>query len=349
MFFDRSLSASKTMSCATCHDPAFAYAPPNALPVQRGGQTRNEWGIRAVPSLRYLQTAPPFAGHRFDEQPNGDDSVDNGPSGGLTWDGRADRGREQARIPLLSPLEMANPSPEDVVASALEASYAPELRALSPGARTQDIFQTILEAFETWEQDYIEFYPYSSKYDAWLAGKAQLNANELRGLKLFTDPQKGNCARCHIASRGLNGTPPQFTDYGLIALGVPRNRAIPANSDPNWHDLGLCGPLRTDLAGRDEYCGRFMTPTLRNVATRKVFFHNGAVAGLREAVAFYVNRDKDSNNVDDLPAKYRGNLETEAPFGRRQANAPVLSDPEIDAIVDFLGTLTDGFIPKKEK
>jgi len=343
MFFDSSLSASKTISCATCHDPAFANGPSNALPVQPGGKSGRDWGIRAVPSLRYLQAAPPFTEHRFDEQTNGDDSVDNGPSGGLTWDGRVDRGRQQARIPLLSRYEMANGSKEDVVSAALRAPYAKELKALSAGSDAAHLFETILEAFETWEQNSAEFYPYSSKYDAWLAGKAQLTANELRGLKLFTDPKKGNCARCHIASRGVNGTPPQFTDYGLIALGVPRNRAIPANADPNWYDLGLCGPERTDFSDRSEYCGRFMTPTLRNVAARKVFFHNGVVRSLGDAVAFYINRDKDSNKFDDLPTKYQANLEMDPPFGRPADSPPVLTKPETAAIVDFLGTLTDGF------
>ena len=55
----------------------------------------------------------------------------------------------------------------------------------------------------------------------------------------------------------------------------------------------LCGPLRTDLAGHSEYCGRFLTPTLRNVALRQRFFHNGAVHTLREAIEFYVERDTD--------------------------------------------------------
>ena len=112
------------------------------------------------------------------------------------------------------------------------------------------MFATILEALETWQQDYREFYPYTSKYDAWLAGKTQLTATERRGLEAFVDPARGNCARCHPATRGANGTPPQFTDYALVALGVPRNREIPANSDGTWFDLGLCGPERTDLRSK---------------------------------------------------------------------------------------------------
>jgi cytochrome c peroxidase len=343
MFFDPALSASGKIACATCHDPAFAYGPPNALPVQPGGKSGQAWGIRAVPSLRYLQAIPQFTEHGFEEETNGDDSIDNGPTGGLTWDGRVDRGRQQARVPLLSPYEMGNDSQQSVVIAALHAPYADDLRKLTTQTGTQAVFETMLEAFEAWEQNYAEFYPYSSKYDAWLAGRTELSSPELRGLRLFEDPTKGNCARCHIASRSVNGSPPQFTDYGLVALGVPRNPAIPANADLSWYDLGMCGPLRTDFSGRDQYCGRFMTPSLRNVATRQAFFHNGVVHSLKDAVAFYVDRDNNPGRFDDLPQKYRANIETEAPFHPPRDHQPVLTEKDIDDIVAFLKTLNDGW------
>jgi cytochrome c peroxidase len=293
--------------------------------------------------LRYLQATPQFTEHSFEEETTGADSVDNGPTGGLTWDGRVDRGRQQARIPLLSPVEMANPSEGSIVAKALKATYADDLRRLTASAGTERYFETILDAFEAWEENDKEFYPYSSKYDLWLAGETTLTPAELRGLKFFKDPEKGNCARCHIATRGVNGTPPQFTDYGLIALGVPRNPAISANANPAWHDLGMCGPERTDLSERTEYCGRFMTPSLRNVATRQVFFHNGVFHSLREAVKFYVDRDSSPNKFDDLPLQYRANVDQEAPFNRPPNSPPVLNNQDIDDIVAFLRTLTDGF------
>jgi cytochrome c peroxidase len=358
MFFDPTLSGSGKMSCASCHDPAFAFGPPNALPVQRGGRHMSQWGIRTVPSLRYLQVVPQFTEHYFDANDSGDDSIDNGPTGGLTWDGRVDRGRDQARIPLLSSYEMANTDEQSVVTAAQKASYSLELKKLSGGSTdTRTIFGTIIEALEAWEEDYQEFYPYSSKYDAWLAGKANLSATESRGLKLFTDPEKGNCARCHIPTRGVNGTPPQFSDYGFVALGVPRNNQIPANSNPHWYDLGLCGPERLDLRTNDKYCGCFMTPSLRNVATRRSFFHNGVFHTLKEAVAFYAQRDTNPEKwyprnhdgtvakFDDLPAQYHSDIEMEAPFGRQPGDAPALSDREIEDVVAFLRTLTDGFRP----
>ena len=94
-----------------------------------------------------------------------------------------------------------------------------------------------------------------------------------------------------MSAPGKDGTPPQFTDYGLVAIGAPRNSRVPANKDPNFFDLGLCGPLRSDLRDRAEYCGRFKTPSLRNVATRQVFFHNGVFHTLRQVMEFYVQRD----------------------------------------------------------
>src|SRR5579884_2315037 len=201
-FFDPALSASGRHSCASCHDPRFAYGPPNDLSVQFGGKDLRRQGHRAAPSLRYLQKIPQFAEHFHDAETTGEDSADNGPTGGLTWDGRVDRGRDQARIPLLSPEEMANIDEQSVVTAAQRASYSLELKKLSGGSTdTRIVFGTIVEALEAWEEDYQEFYPYSSKYDAWLAGKATLSAAESRGLKLFTDPEKGNCARCHIATR----------------------------------------------------------------------------------------------------------------------------------------------------
>src|SRR5690348_17190487 len=110
LFGDRSLSASGTLACASCHRPDRAFGPPDGRAVRLGGASNNVAGVRAVPSLRYLQAVPAFTEHYYAPADDGDESVDNGPAGGLTWDGRVDRGRDQARLPLLSPLEMADSS-----------------------------------------------------------------------------------------------------------------------------------------------------------------------------------------------------------------------------------------------
>ena len=146
-------------------------------------------------------------------------------------------------------------------------------------------------------------------------------------------------------------------DLPVHSLGLPRNPAIPANANPGYFDLGVCGPLRTDLSGRAEYCGLFRTPSLRNVATRQSFFHNGVFHILNDAVAFYATRDTDparwypklpGGSVDkfnDLPRRYQGNVNKDPPFGGVPGGKPALSQQEIDDIVAFLGTLTDGWLP----
>jgi cytochrome c peroxidase len=360
MFFDPSLSASGKMSCASCHSPLDAFGPPNALPVQPGGRELDQFGIRAVPSLKYLQATPQFTEHFFDSDDEANDSIDNGPTGGLTWDGRVDRARDQARIPLLSPFEMANQSPAELVTRLSRTAYADEFRRIFGEdifAEPSAAFAAALEALEVFQQNPAEFYPYSSKYDAYLAHKAELSDQERRGLELFEDPAKGNCARCHVSTQGKDGTPPQFTDYGLVAIGMPRNPAIPANGDPGFFDLGLCGPLRTDLPDRAEYCGRFKTPSLRNVALRRVFFHNGAFHTLREVMEFYAQRDTNPEKwyprdgqgevrkFDDLPAAYHANIDMEPPFGGHPGDAPALSETEIEDVIAFLQILSDGFSP----
>jgi cytochrome c peroxidase len=360
LFSDPGLSGSGNLACSSCLDPALAFAPANAMPVQFGGRGMAEPGLRAVPSLKYLQAVPQFTEHYFESDDEADESIDNGPTGGLAWDGRADSGQAQARIPLLSAFEMGHQNPDEVVRHTLDSGYGPKLAAIYGKPLLADsgaTFEALLKALEVYEQSWQSFYPYSSKYDAWLAGKATLTPQEARGLQLFQDPQKGNCSSCHFSERANDGTPPQFTDFGMIALAVPRNPAIPANADPAYHDLGLCGPLRTDFLGRAEYCGLFRTPTLRNVATRKVFFHNGVFHSLEDAVAFYATRDTDPGRwysrrsdggvaiYDDLPLRSRENINMDPPFGGKPGDAPRLNGKEIDDIVAFLGTLTDGWSP----
>jgi cytochrome c peroxidase len=356
LFFDPGLSASGRMACATCHDPAHGFSAPNALAVQLGGPDLRRPGIRAVPSLMYGQALPAFTEHFFESEDEGDESVDQGPTGGRDWDGRVDRARDQAALPLLDKNEMANASPAAMVAAAARASYAEDVRRLygqDVFADPARAFAAVTEALEFYQETPATFSPFSSKYDAFLTRRVSLSEQEGRGLAVFNDPEKGNCAQCHRSAVMADGRPPLFTDFGYVALGVPRNRAIPANDNPEYFDLGLCGPERHDLAGQTKYCGMFKAPTLRNVASKKSFYHNGFFHSLRDAVAFYAERDTDPGKwyptgpdgvvrkFDDLPAAYVGNVSMEMPFGPKR----VLSDSDVDDLVAFLRTLTDGYRP----
>jgi cytochrome c peroxidase len=360
LFFDVSLSASGRVACSSCHDPGHAFGPANDSPVQQAGGDGRRFGVRAVPSLMYTQGIPPFAEHYVDDEE--DDSIDQGPAGGRTWDGRAQSAHEQARLPLLSAFEMANSSAAAVVAKVRGASYAGLMRETFGDHVFDDeasAFKGVLMALETFQQSPAEFHPYKSRYDAWLRRQTSLNSSEMRGLAAFNDPARGNCARCHPSAM-RNGALPQFTDFGYAAVGAPRNAAIPANADPRFYDLGLCGPLRTDLEEEKQYCGMFRTPSLRKVATRRVFFHNGVFHRLEDVVRFYAERDtqpekwyprgKDgvSMKFDDLPAAYRGNVDILAPFDRHAGGRPALNEREIADIVAFLQTLSDEGAPQED-
>lgn len=348
-FFDASLSASGKLACATCHSPRFAYGPPPGRALAVGGRDMRQAGTRAVPSLRYLRASPPFAlQHHFADG-------DIAPVGGFTWDGRAASIREQARLPLLAANEMANGNPANVVARLRRSPLAGEFRAAFGATVFDDpgrAFAALLQALDAFQSTPAEFFPYTSRYDAFLRGEIELSPEEERGVALFKDPKKGNCASCHLGTTRA-GIPPGFNDYDYANVGVPRNPRIAANVDPTHYDLGLCGPLRQDLAGKREYCGFFRSPTLRNVAIRDAFFHNGAFGSLREVLHFYVERDLNPekyyprtadggvHKYDDLPPGYPDNVDHDPPLDRTPGDAPALSETEIDDLIAFLNTLTD--------
>jgi len=394
MFFDPSLSSSGQLSCASCHSPTAAYGPPNDLAVQFGGPDMKHAGIRAVPSLRYLEHTPTFSIGPNQEMADNDPvpletgapaaatqpgttkvstvakadpnsaaraaAEANVPQGGLDWDGRADTFQGQALGPLLDPNEMDNHSAADVLERLKRTAYAGDLKALFGAnifSQPQLALDEAMFALARFQAEEPSFHPYDSKYDAYLAGKAELSAAEQRGLKLFEEPLKGNCSSCHLDRPSRDGIfRPAFTDYQFEALGAPRNRDLAANRDPDFHDLGLCGPMRKDYTNAATYCGLFKTPTLRNVATRKVFFHNGVFRSLDQVLHFYVERETNPakwypklpngevDRYDDLPLQHRGNVDVvDAPYDRKQGEAPALNDSEIADVIAFLSTLTDGY------
>jgi cytochrome c peroxidase len=361
IFFDPALSGSGRLACSSCHDPEHAYAPGNGLAAQVGGRDLERQGGRAVPSLRYTLLHVPLwhqerAASRLEqieEFANGD----NPPTGGLGWDGRFNTPSLQAGFPLLNPDEMANVDAEHVAAALKQAPYAAEFRRVF-GADVLDDPQRALaavgKAVERFQFEDASFFPFTSKYDGWLDGRVELSAAERRGMVLFNDSARGNCASCHLSQRGADGSHPIFTDFQFEALGVPRNPELKANRKAGYYDMGLCGPARLDQKKQREFCGMFRTPTLRNVAARGAFFHNGRFHSLRHALEFYVQRDTNPEKwypmgrdgrvekFDDLPVSLRGNVDVvDAPLTRHPGEAPAWSEGEIDDVVAFLTTLND--------
>lgn len=379
LFSDPLLSSGGTLSCASCHRPDHYHEAVGATPERLTGLATSGGVPRAVPSLRYAYRSPDFtigpelgdldrtggaplpasAAPRAAKIAGGAVAPAMVPVGGQFWDGRANTLQDQAMGPLLNPAEMANRDVAAVAARLRRSRYAARFsqlfgaEVLTTPARLVD---EAMFAIARYEVEDSAFHSYTSKYDYYLEGRAVLSAAELRGLQAFEDPQRGNCAACHLDRVEGDGTPPAFTDHEYEALGVPRNARIPANRDPRFFDLGLCGPLRSDLAAQAQYCGMFRTPSLRNVATRAVFFHNGRYRSLDSVVAFYNFRDHEPARVyprgadgtvlrfDDLPPTAWGNVDTtDRPFGG--SSAPALTRQEMRDIVAFLRTLTDGWVP----
>ncbi len=388
LFFDPRLSASGRMSCASCHSPAHEYGPPGTSPVMLGGPRLRTPGFRAVPSLRYLYRQTPFTIGPDIE--TGNDipvpmakqvhraagrvrvlksastplaaSANLVPQGGLFWDGRANSLEQQINGPLYNPAEMDGGTPAQVARKLRTGPYARDfIRLFGPGVFTNPRL-TVSEAMFAIARYEIEdpaFHPFSSKFDAWLKGRARFTAAEMRGYELFNDPRKGNCAACHLDQPTPDHLPPLFTDFQYEALGVPRNPTIPANRNAHYYDLGICGPYRSDMRRQRQYCGMFLTPSLRNVATRHVFFHNGVFHSLTQVLDWYVNRDLHPGRFyprnaagkvikyNDLPPQYRKNVDiVDAPFNRHPGDPPALTPAEIKDVIAFLDTLTDGYTPR---
>ncbi len=376
LFHDANLSASKQMSCASCHDPNNHYAQSvgNTHPVQLGGPSLTTPGFRAVPTLTYKQYTPAYS----DDATNPNGISDNGPGGGLTWDGRANTLAEQVSVPLLSSFEMANTDPAAVVAVVQNSSYA----ALFQQAFGANIFNDSATAFtdigvalQQYQLEDPSFHSYTSKYDYASQGVSSngktvvLTDAEERGFNVALQPGVGNCLTCHAAGDATN-TPdgqPLFTDFSLRALGVPRNVAIPANATrpgmpTSYYDLGLCTAQNPtsphQLPASKQYCGLFKTPTLRNAASRQVFFHNGVFSTLADVINFYNTRDTNPSawypktvqgviqKFNDMPVAYQANLDSvDVPFdGLPVGGTPHMSTQDVADLQCFLETLTDGYV-----
>ena len=369
LFNDTSLSASGTLSCAGCHSDTAAGSGNNKpddplFPVSLGAFSELV-GQRNSPSARYAAFNPKFS--IVEETEEGE--TEYVPMGGQFWDGRADTLAAQAAGPFLNPLEMALPDKQSVLERVQAAEYAPLFRAVFG----QDVFDDVdaayahlTDAIAAFEQT-DAFAPFDSKFDAVLRGEAELSAEEARGFELFKDPEKGNCLACHVGD--LDSRDPRawlFTDFTYDNIGVPRNPQVPANHDAQTYDLGLCqqsglrervpAPAPDPDAYVQSLCGAFKVPSLRNVARTAPYMHNGYFTDLRAVVDFYATRDtqpgrwypcgEDANvhKFDDVPEAYRANVNTsESPMDRQQGDEPRLQPDEIDAIVAFLRTLSDGY------
>ncbi len=273
--------------------------------------------------------------------------------GGMFWDGRAtgwtlgDPLTEQALGPFLNPAEQNNASPQVVVDKVLASGYATLFQEICGDPPTTPdeyaaAYVCIGRSIAAYERSG-EVSQFTSKYDYWLKGKAKLTGQEQRGLALFHG--KGQCAACHVE--------PLFTDFTYDNLGVPKNPMNPFYHMPynpngeNWVDTGLGGFLKA--AGYYEEVwgpewGKQKVPTLRNVDLRpskkfvKAYSHNGYFKSLEEIVHFY--------NTRDVPGAGWPAPEVAVNINTTEMGNLGLNRGEELAIVAFLQTLSDGYVPK---
>jgi cytochrome c peroxidase len=209
-------------------------------------------------------------------------------SGAMFWDERASSVEDQALKPIQSPTEMGSTLPQ-VVAKLSQTRFYPALFQAAFG--TPEVTpDRIAKAMGQFERSMIT---YNSKYDDYMNGKATFSPAEQAGANLFTGAAR--CSSCH-------GTTAQVGDEAM--------------------NIGLDATVVDPGAGE----GTFKTPSLRNVAVRGRFMHDGRFSSLQEVVQFYSTQVQD---VPQLDGRLRDPL---------QLN---LTSEQIDDIVAFLNTLTD--------
>ncbi|MEN9883005.1 MAG: methylamine metabolism protein, partial [Bacteroidota bacterium] len=357
IFFDARLSEPVgVQSCASCHAPEVGFSGFGDIPTggaasasgfKRGfvagigeGAPAGAFGRRKPPSAAYATFAPNLVY----------DAVDQAFVGGLFWDGRATGSRlgstaaEQAQGPFLADKEQNHANPAAVLAklknnrayiALWQAAYGTSDINISTPAAVQDSYDKLGFAIAEYEAS-AEVNQFTSKWDAYMAGRATLTAQELEGQRLFLN--EADCRACHNSTGGNKNRPFQagelFTDFAYHNIGVPQNANNPGgNASP---DLGLGGFLATAAnpqwrAMANQEMGKFKTPTLRNVGKAQRFMHNGALRTLEEVVHFYNTRDVAGAGWS--APEYTGNLDVEHVGGLG------LTPAQEAAIVAFMRTL----------
>ena len=384
IFFDDNLSINQNQSCAACHAPESGWTGPDSA-INAGGSVYEgsipgRFGDRKPPSAAYATLSP-----IFHQDKDGLFEGGNFWDGRATGEKLGNPAADQAQGPFLNPKEQALPdsacvvyrvcnpvvpgdypvSFEDVWGSeACSIAWPADVDVvcategaiveLSPADRaTSDMaYDNIALAIAAYE-DSPEVNAFSSKYDQTFGGKVKLSKEEQRGYALFRG--KGMCQRCHPG----NGPEALFTDFTFDNLGVPQNPENPAGAAPAFVDPGLGGFLKNAGYSEEVYqaeWGKHKVPTLRNADLGtgeivKAYSHNGYFKTLEGIVNFYNTRDV----KDVCPGPY---TEAEAlaancwpePEVAENVNTDELGDlgltpDEEAAIVAFLKTLSDGYLP----
>ncbi|GGY38901.1 methylamine utilization protein MauG [Bacterioplanes sanyensis] len=359
LFFDTNLSASRTQSCASCHDPEHGFIDSRTgadglMRFASLGDDEVSLGDRNAPTAAYAQFSPEFyQGQRQRFNTDGDFSTYQGYLGGQFHDGRADDLAAQAGGPPLNPAEMNMPDKAAVVSRLLENDdYQRQFTALF-GADIWDdtdaAYAAMTQAIGEFEKS-TEFAPFDSRYDRSLLPVGDANrytyhpaSKAALGKALFFSTEFTNCAACHqLKPQGQRGE--VFTGFEYHNLGVPENTALRALNGASGPDLGLQQHVdETSLAGK------FKTPTLRNVAVTGPYMHNGVFRQLDTVLLFYEHaRQRANGKATDFVNPETGVAWRAPEVDRNLSNVELgsgskdLSDKQNrEALECFLMSLTD--------
>lgn len=236
LFFDNRLSGDGNMSCATCHSPILGWS--DGLPTAKGNKSK------------VLGRASPV--------------ITNTAFNSLQmWDGRKKTLEDQAMGPMMSNDEMAMNLPVLMAFMKNNKDYAGMFAKAYPGQGINET--TMAKALASFERTIVSN---NSPFDKWIKGdKNAMSTQQIRGFKLFSNPDKGNCEVCHSA--------PNFTDDGFNNIGL-------ASFGNDKADMGRYAQRPLGLMK-----GAFKTPTLRDITLSAPYFHDGSSNTLVEVVEHY--------------------------------------------------------------
>ena len=301
LFFEDGLSADGKVSCDHCHGPAKGFT--DQLPTSMG--IHNQFGQRNAPTILNAL----FSTTQF-------------------WDGRAKTLEDQAKQPILNPIEMGMKSPDEVVAKLKSLGYSEKFQKVFGHDVTYDDMARAIAAYERTQL------AFDTPFDHFMAGDQNaISDSAKRGWSVFNG--KGRCMSCH----GWNPTQPLFTDFKFHNIGVSAHKSdfvplarkalaiIAEGASPEQIDQLA---IQTDMSGLGRFLvtkqphdiGGFRTMGLRNLLVTQPYFHDGSQQTLWDTIDHY-NKGGVQNPYLD------GGI---VPLG--------LSESEEDDLVAFLATLT---------
>ncbi|MGJ0507036.1 MAG: cytochrome-c peroxidase [Methylocystis sp.] len=304
LFKDKRLSLNDSVACETCHDPAKGFTDHRGAATSAG--IEGKLGQRNAPTVLNAM----FQASQF-------------------WDGRAPALEDQAKLPIINPIEMGQKRPDDVVAKVRKIpEYTAAFRSVFGGEATYDDIAQAIAAFERTQ------YSGNASFDHFMAGDPNaIGESAKRGWALFQG--KGRCSACHA----FNSVSPLFSDQKFHNIGIAAHKQNFVDLARKALAIVKTGDVKQidELALQTEYSelgrflvtknqadiGAFKSETLRNIGVTGPYMHDGSLTTLWDVMDHY--------NKGGVPNPFLdGGMERLA-----------LSEAEIDDLVAFLFTLTD--------